>query len=101
MKMSTKVAESLAKDVGVNSARFLELADKVIGFANHSALEMRKDAVHLAFLYAIARYGVFVWQNSPKNEDPEAFIAKMLKHYEAMLREQLGDTKLENRPASF
>ena len=98
--MGTQVAETVAKDVGVNSDRFLQLADKVIGFANHSALEMRKDAVHLAFLYAIARYGVFAWQNSPKMVDEEAFIDQMLKRYEAMLREQLGDTKLKDRPAS-
>ena len=99
--MSTMVAESQAKDVGVKTERFLELADKVIGFANHSALEMRKDAVHLAFLYGTARYGVFVWQNSPKMVDEEAFIAQMLKRYEAMLREQLGDARLKNRPSSM
>ncbi len=99
--MSKAVAESTAKDVGVNTERFLELADKVIGFANHSSLEMRKDAVALAFLYGTARYGVFTWQNSPKKVDEEGFIAQMLKRYEAMLREQLGDTRLVNRPKSF
>lgn len=99
--MGTQVAETLAKDVGISKDRFLALSDKVIGFANHSALEMRKDAVHLAFLYAVSRYGIFTWQNGPKNIDEEAFIALMLKRYEQMLREQLGDDKLKNRPASF
>ena len=96
----TEVAGQLAEETKVKPEDFLLLADKVIGFANHSATEMRKNAVHLAFLYAIARYGVFDWQNGPKAEDEEGFIAKMMKRYEAMLREQLGDTKLKDRPAS-
>ncbi len=98
--MESMVAKEIAEELKVPSDKFLELADKVIGFANHSATEMRKSAVHLAFLYAVARYGVFDWQNSPKGEDEEGFIAKMLKRYESMLREQLGDAKLRNRPAS-
>ena len=98
--MDTKVAEEIANELKVPQDKFLETADKVIGLANHAATEMRKGAVHLAFLYAIARYGVFDWQNSPKNEDADAFVAKMLKRYEAMLREQLGDTKLKDRPVS-
>ena len=98
--MDTRVANEIAEELKVPPQKFLELADKVIGFANHSATEMRKGAVHQAFLYAVARYGVFDWQNSPRNEDEEAFIAKMTKRYEAMLREQLGDTKLKDRPAS-
>lgn len=98
--MEAKVAAELAKELKVPEDKFLETADKVIGLANHCATEMRKGAVHLAFLYAIARYGVFDWQNSPKAEDADAFIDKMLKRYEAMLREQLGDTKLKDRPVS-
>ncbi|MHA1560378.1 MAG: DUF3144 domain-containing protein [Alphaproteobacteria bacterium] len=98
--MDTKVADEIAAELNVPADKFLGVADTVIGFANHSSTEMRKDGVHLAFLYAIARYGVFDWQNGPKNEDQEAFIAKMIKRYEAMLREQLGDTKLKDRPAS-
>jgi len=98
--MDTKVANEIAAELSVPADKFLRVADSVIGLANHSSTEMRKDGVHLAFLYAIARYGVFDWQNGPQNEDQDAFIAKMLKRYEAMLREQLGDTKLKDRPAS-
>jgi hypothetical protein len=98
--MEAKVAEEIAAELKVPADKFLGLADQVIGFANHSATEMRKHAVHLAFLYATARYGVFDWQNGPKSEDEEGFIAKMLKRYESMLREQLGDTKLKDRPVS-
>ena len=95
-----EVAKELAEELKVKPEDFMQLADKVIGFANHSATEMRKGAVHLAFLYAVARYGVFDWQNSPRSEDEDAFVAKMLRRYEAMLREQLGDDKLKNRPVS-
>jgi hypothetical protein len=98
--MDSMVAKEIAEELKVPADKFLELADKVIGFANHSATEMRKGAVHLAFLYAVARYGVFDWQNGPRTGDEEAFVAKMLKRYEAMLREQLGDGTLKNRPAS-
>ena len=98
--METKVADDIAAELKVPRDKFLETADKAIGLANHAATEMRKEGVHLAFLYAIARYGVFDWQNGPKKEDADAFIAKMLKRYESMLREQLGDTKLKDRPVS-
>jgi hypothetical protein len=98
--MESMVAKEIADELKVPTDKFLELADKVIGFANHSATEMRKSAVHLAFLYGTARYGVFDWQNSPRTGDEEAFVAKMLKRYEAMLREQLGDATLRNRPAT-
>ena len=98
--MDTQVANEIAAELKVPADKFLKVADTVIGLANHSSTEMRKEAVHFAFLYAIARYGVFDWQNGPQNEDQEAFIAKMLKRYEAMLREQLGDKKLKDRPVS-
>jgi hypothetical protein len=99
--MESMVAKEIAEELKVPADKFLALADKVIGFANHSAAtEMRKSAVHLAFLYGAARYGVFDWQNGPKTGDEEAFVARMLKRYEAMLREQLGDATLRNRPAS-
>lgn len=99
-ELDTKIADEIAEELKVARERFLKTADKVIGLANHEATEMRKDAVHLAFLYATARYGVFDWQNGPQNEDAGAFVAKMVGRYEAMLREQLGDTKLKDRPAS-
>ncbi len=98
--MDTEVAKELAAETGVKPDEFLELADKVIGFANHSATQMKKEAVHLAFLYAASRYGVFVWQNSPKTDDEQAFSGRMTERYQAMLKEQFGDSKLKNRPAS-
>ncbi|MNC94647.1 hypothetical protein D3C83_115540 [compost metagenome] len=60
----------------------------------------RRQGVHYAFLYGTARYGAFDWQNGPKVEDEEAFVAKMVKRYETMLRDQLADTRLRDRPAS-
>lgn len=98
--METKVAEEMAAEVKVPVQKFLENADQIIGLANHLATQMPKRAVHLSSLYAVARYGAFDWQNSKKDEDDDAFIARMLKRYEAMLREQLGDNKLKDRPVS-
>ena len=42
--MDTEVAKELAAETGVKPDEFLELADKVIGFANHSATQMKKEA---------------------------------------------------------
>lgn len=101
--MELEVAANLADQVKVPQDKFLTLADQVIGFANHSATEMKRDGVHLAFLYAAARYGVFVWRSTPvgkSGNDGEAFIKTMVKRYEEMLREQIKDSRLENRPVS-
>lgn len=100
--MELEVAIKLANELGVPRDKFLSLADQVIGFANHSSTEMKREAVHMAFLYAVARYGAFAWQASPegKGGDSDKFITGMLKRYESMLREQLGDDRLRNRPKS-
>ena len=98
--MNTDVAKGLAAETDVKLPDFLALADKVIGLANHSSTDMPRAAVHLAFLYAVSRYGVFVWQAKPAGKDGNEFIADMVKRYDAMLHEQLDDPSLKNRPVS-
>lgn len=99
--MSTEVAADLAKEIDVPQDQFLNLGDQLIGLANHHAAQSKPQAVHLAFLYAVSRYGVFAWRTSPegKDADPEQFVTDMVKRYERMLREQLGDPNLGKRPA--
>ena len=100
--MALEAAKEIAKELGVDENKFLSLADQIIGFANHSSTQMKREAVHLAFLYGISRYGAFAWQASPQGRDgdSEQFIKDMLGRYEQMLREQLGDPNLRNRPKS-
>jgi hypothetical protein len=100
--MSTEVAAELAKEIDVPRDQFLNLGDQLIGLANHHATQNKPQAVHLAFLYAVSRYGVFAWRSSPsgKDADPDQFVADMVKRYERMLREQLGDATLEGQQAS-
>lgn len=99
--MDLEVADELAKEAGVPRDKFLNLGDQLIGLANHHATQDKREAVHLAFLYAVSRYGVFAWQagDDGKNGDPDKFLADMVKRYERMLREQLGDPNLKDRPA--
>ena len=92
--MDLEVATQLAKDAGVPRDKFLKLGDQLIGLANHHANQNSPETVHFAFLYAVARYGVFA-RPGGTGGDNAAFIDTMVKRYEMMLREQLGDPNLK------
>ncbi len=100
--MAIEVAKGIAKELGVPEDKFLGLADQIIGFANHSSTQMKREAVALAFLYGVSRYSAFAWQAGPdgKSGDPEKFVKEATERFEAMLREQIDDPNLRNRPKS-
>ncbi len=74
--------------------KFMEIADKFIDVANRENDNIEATELHMAFLYASARYNAHVAKNILKIEEHEPFVTEMLKSYQEMLRNHLADPSL-------
>lgn len=71
--------------------RFLQIADKFIDIANRENQTQAATELHMAFLYAAARYNAHVAKNVLEVDEHEPFVEQMLKSYQEMLRNHLAD----------
>lgn len=71
--------------------RFLEIADKFIDVANRENRSVNATDLHMAFLYAAARYNAHVAKNVLQVDEHEPFVTEMAKSYQEMLRNHLAD----------
>ena len=78
----------------LDTERFVRLADRFVDVANRSNRTVLATDIHMAFLYAAARYNAFVARNVRNVEDHEAFIEEMAGVYKEMLRNHLADPAL-------
>lgn len=74
--------------------RFLKLADRFIDLANRENKDTKATDLHMAFLYASARYSAHVGKNVLSVAEHEQFVQDMLKAYTEMLRNHLADPNL-------
>lgn len=74
--------------------KFLKLADRFIDLANRENKDTRATDLHMAFLYASARYTAHVAKNVLSVDQHEPFVEDMVKAYSEMLRNHLADPKL-------
>ena len=79
---------------GVSNEKFMKLADRFIDVANRQNQTVEATSLHMAFLYAAARYNAHVAKNVLAVEDQEDFVQEMTKHYQEMLRNHLADPNL-------
>jgi selenocysteine-specific translation elongation factor len=78
----------------IDTVAFLKVADKFIDVANRQNERVRATELHLAFLYASARYSAYVAKvvlDAPNHED---FVTEMTGRYQEMLRQHLADPSL-------
>lgn len=78
----------------MDTAAFLKVADKFIDVANRENTSVVASDLHMAFLYAAARYNAFVARGVLNVDNDEAFVAEMAGHYQEMLRQHLADPGL-------
>ena len=71
--------------------RFMAIADKFIDVANRENESVTATELHMAFLYAAARYNAHVAKNVLEVDEHEPFVTEMLKSYQEMLRNHLAD----------
>ncbi len=78
----------------LDTAAFLKIADKFIDVANRENQRVKATDLHMAFLYAAARYNAFVGNAILEVDNHEVYVKEMSGHYTEMLRQNLADPDL-------
>lgn len=82
----------LARKAGeLDTTAFLKLADKFIDVANAENKKTQATDLHMAFLFAAARYNAYVANAILKVDKHEEFVKHMVEQYTEMLRQHLAD----------
>jgi len=78
----------------LDTTAFLKTADKFIDVANRENQRVAATELHMAFLWAAARYNAHVASCVLEIDDHEAYVEQMTKQYAEMLRQHLADPSL-------
>ena len=92
--MNRKLRRVARAEGHLDSTAFLKAADKFIDVANRQNERVKATELHVAFLYASARYSAYVAKavlDAPNHED---FVKEMTARYQDMLRQHLADPSL-------
>ena len=92
--MNRKQRRAARTEGHIDSAAFLKLADKFIDVANQQNKRVNATQVHLACLYASARYSAYVANTILGVPNHEDFVREMTAKYQEMLRQHLADPSL-------
>ena len=92
--MNRKQRRAARTEGHLDSAAFLKLADKFIDVANQQNRRVNATQVHLACLYASARYSAYVANTVLDVPNHEDFVREMTAKYQEMLRQHLADPSL-------
>ncbi len=83
------------KEGELDTMGFLKVADKFIDVANRENARVKATDLHMAFLYAAARYNAYVAKTVLDVEEHEKFVTHMVEQYKDMLRQNLADQSLD------
>lgn len=78
----------------LDTAAFLKLADGFIDVANRQNQKVQATDLHMAFLFAAARYNSHVAKNVLEVDNQEEYVNKMMQTYGEMLRNHLADPSI-------
>ncbi|MGI9407850.1 MAG: DUF3144 domain-containing protein [Hyphomicrobiaceae bacterium] len=87
------------KEGHLDTAAFLKTADKFIDVANRENQRVLATELHMAFLFASARYSAHVAKLVQDIDNHEEFVEHMTKQYQEMLRQHLADETLDGDEA--
>lgn len=93
--MNRQERRAARKEGELDTAAFLKVADKFIDLANRENQKANAVQLHMAFLFASARYSAFVGKTMLGIEKHEEYVEKMTNEYRDMLRQHLADKTLE------
>ena len=96
--MNRQERRAARKEGELDTAGFLKVADKFIDLAHRENQRTNATQLHMAFLFASARYSAFVGKTMLGIDDHETFVEKMTGEYQDMLRQHLADATLEGKP---
>lgn len=86
-----KIKPPTNDDDQLDTNAFLKIADKFIDVANRQNKKVAATDLHMAFLYAAARYNAYVANAIMKVDNHEEFVKHMVEQYTEMLRQNLAD----------
>lgn len=92
--MNRKQRRAATTEGSLDTAAFLKVADRFIDVANRQNQRVKATELHLAFLYASARYSAHVANAVLEVPSHEAFVKDMTERYQEMLRQHLADPAL-------
>ncbi|MBA5776628.1 DUF3144 domain-containing protein [Stappia sp. F7233] len=78
----------------IDTKVFLELAGRFIDLANRENRKVPATDLHMAFLWAAARYNAHVAKAVLEVDNHEEFVEAMVNDYRDMLRQHLADPEL-------
>ncbi len=87
-RKSRRAAEASGE---ITEVKMMQIADRFIDVANRENKSINATDLHIAFLYAAARYNAHVGKNVMEIDQHEPFVESMLKTYQEMLRNHLAD----------
>jgi len=93
--MNRKERLAARKEGELDTTAFLKVADRFIDVANRENRTVKATQLHMAFLFASARYSAFVAKSVLETDDHEEFVDHMTKQYTEMLRQHLADESLD------
>jgi len=89
-----KARRAARKEGKLDTAAFLKVADKFIDLANRENSTVQATELHMAFLFAAARYNAYVAKTVMGVDEHEKFVTHMVEQYREMLRQHLADETL-------
>lgn len=92
--MSRQERRAARAEGQLDTTAFLRVADSFIDQANRHNRKVAATDLHMAFLYASARYSAHVARNVQDVDQHEDFVEHMVKSYRDMLRQHLADPEL-------
>jgi hypothetical protein len=92
--MNRKQRRAARAEGHFDNMAFVKVADKFIDVANRENQRVKATDLHLAFLYASARYSAYVAKTIVDVPNHEEFVKQMTKQYQDMLRQHLADPAL-------
>jgi hypothetical protein len=93
--MNRKQRRTARTEGHLDNAAFLKAADKFIDLANRQNARIKATELHMAFLYASARYSAYVAKSILDVPNHEDFVTEMSARYQEMLRQHLADPSLD------
>ncbi len=91
----SRTERRLARKEGkLDTTEFLKVADRFIDLANNQNKKILASELHLAFLFAAARYNAYVANSILNVENHEEFVKHMVEQYTEMLRQHLADDNI-------
>jgi hypothetical protein len=92
--MNRKERRAARTEGNLDTGAFLQAANKFIDVANRQNQRVKATDLHLAFLYASARYSAYVGNAILNVANHEEFVKEMTGRYQEMLRQHLADPSL-------